>query len=152
MDINNNQTASTQAQADDASAKPVDDVLFEDGLSYGDIVRKDILELMGFTTLSEERKQALYDKIERGIDNRVAARIFDALTEEERAQYQKLTDESKFEEAGQLLQSKGIDAKKWVLEETIIMKMELYEDSRYLKKKVAESAKKQTGTADSDNK
>ena len=148
MDINNNQVAGTQSSDADASAGSVDNVLFEDGLSYGDIIRKDILELMGFTTLSEDRKKALYDKIERGVDNRVAGRIFDALNESDRAEYQRLTDGEKFEEAGQFLQSKGIDAKKWVLEETIIMKMELYEDSRYLKNKIAESGKKQSGSAD----
>jgi hypothetical protein len=126
------QTSSQSSQNDSTEE------VFENGLNYEDIIKKDVLELMGFTTLTQEKKDELHKKIEEAVRNRVAARVFDELSEEDRKQYEKLTDEEKFKEANDFLKSKSIDVDSWFVQEAIAMKLELYEDGKVVRKKVQE--------------
>jgi len=136
----NDQNSNTGQNPQSTQANAGDEV-FDNGLSYEDIIQKDVLELMGFTKLTEEKSKELHEKIEVAIQNRVAARIFDALSEEDRKQYEKLTDEQKFKEANDFLLSKNIDANNWLVQETIVMKLELYEDGKVVKKRAEDLIK-----------
>jgi hypothetical protein len=105
------------------------------GLTFEELGNKDIFELLGFTTLSEERKKALLAKFETTIGNRVAARIYDLLKPEERDEYSKLLNNDSGEAANEFLLGKDIDAKKMYFAETLNLKLELYEDSKIVRQK-----------------
>jgi len=144
MDVNN--------QGDDLQTQTrtqvnVDDDLFEDGVSYQDIIDKDILDLMGFTTLTPEKEDELRAKVNRAIEDRVGARIFDTLAPADRDAYKELLDQQNWAEANNFLSARQINANKWLAEEAVIMKMELYEDSRFVKKKAQEEFDKQKNAA-----
>lgn len=119
-----------------SSQTSVDDQLFDNGLSYKDIIQKDVLDLMGFTTLTPEKKEELHQKIYQAIEDRVAARLYEIFNEEDRTQYQSMLDEKKYDEIKTFLNSKGINIDKMLSDEAIAMKMELYEDSRFVRNKL----------------
>jgi len=133
MDNQNNASNNLQQ-----SSGSIDEQLFDNGLSYKDIIEKDVLELMGFTTLTSEKKEELHQKIYQAIEDRVAARLYDIFNDAEREQYQKMLDEKKYEEIKVFLNSKKINIDKMLSEEAIAMKLELYEDSRFVRSKLKE--------------
>jgi len=139
--MDNQNTISQSASSNQGTQNTGSGEVFDNGLTYEDIIQKDVLELMGFTNLTKEKSDELHQKIEVAIQNRVAARIFDALPEEERKEYERLTDESKNKEANDFLLSKGIDVNKWLTQETIVIKLELYEDGQVVKKRTEELIK-----------
>jgi len=131
MDNQNNASSNLQQ-----SSQSIDDQLFDNGLSYKDIIQKDVLDLMGFTTLTTEKKEELHNKIYQAIEDRVAARLYDMFNDSEREQYQKMLDEQKYEEIKVFLSSKKINIDRMLSEEAIAMKLELYEDSRFVRDKL----------------
>ncbi len=133
MDANNivnNDSTSTNGSV---SGNPE---VYANGLTYDEIIKKDILELMGFTGLTEEKKKELRLKIEEAVNDRVTARIFDTLSESDAQKYDELLGMEKFEDAAKFLSDNGINIEKLLIQETILMKLELVEDSKVLKKRV----------------
>ena len=143
-DVSQNQSSNQAStnKSDDALAQAKKE-MEEEGINYEDIIKKDVLELMGFSNLSEEKKSELHNKIKEAIENRVAARIFEALPEEERNKYSKIIEVGDAQEGYQFLISRDIDAAKWLAEETIMMKIELYQDGQMVKKQAAKLAASQ---------
>ena len=132
MDANNivnNDSTSTNGSV---SGNPE---VYANGLTYDEIIKKDILELMGFTGLTEEKKKNCV-KIEEAVNDRVTARIFDTLSESDAQKYDELLGMEKFEDAAKFLSDNGINIEKLLIQETILMKLELIEDSKVLKKRV----------------
>lgn len=96
-----------------------------DDLSYDDVINKDILELMGISDLPEEEKIELYNKILATVQNRVIARVADAMDEattQEWLEVKKTGDKAKMD---QFMISKDIDINKLMLQESLIYKTEL---------------------------
>lgn len=122
--------------------------LFKDGMTYEEFINKGIIELMGLSDLPQERQDALNEKVEKAIKNRTAARIFDALMEDEREEWDTLLKAEKFEEASKYLAMRQIDYNQWLLEELIIVKYELYEDSKIVRQQAAGLLNKQGRTGD----
>ncbi len=106
--------------------------------SDGDIAKTDIIELLGFTTLPEENIKQMRMRLEEMVQNRVAARIHDTLTEIERNEWQKLLDAGDNEAVVDYLIQKNIDMVKWYAEEDLALKVELYEDSKNVRAKAKE--------------
>ena len=103
---------------------------YDDSVTYQDIIEKDILDLMGFSTLTEAQKEDLHNKISSKLENRVAVQIFDRLSEVDRNSYDSLLIAEKNEEAYSFLKERGIIAEDILTTESLIMKLELYEDSK----------------------
>jgi hypothetical protein len=131
-DVSQSQNSSDPGDNSDAGTSKVS------GFSYDDILKKDILELMGFTDLPQNKREEMHRKIQEAIENRVAARIYDALEPEERDKYEEMLKLGSNDEAYEYLISRDIDAVKWLAEETIAMKVELVEDGKIVKKRFAE--------------
>lgn len=121
---------------------------FANGLTYEEIIEKDILELMGFTTLSEEKKQELYKKINEMVENRTASQIYDRLNETDRDEYDKLISSEKNKEAYDFLKARDIDINEILLTETIMLKLELYEDSTVVRKDAKQMIDEETKKKD----
>lgn len=106
---------------------------FDENLTYRDLIEKDILDLMGFTTLSEEKKKEMHEKFEGMLEMRVGVKILDSLSDEDREAYKKMMEEKKDEESYLFLQDKGIDPMEIMMVESIMLKVEMYMDSKVVR-------------------
>lgn len=106
---------------------------FDENITYRDLIEKDILDLMGFTTLSEEKKKEMHEKFEGMLEMRVGVKILDGLSEEDREAYKKMLEEKKDEESYKFLQDKNIDPMEIMMVESIILKVEMYMDSKVVR-------------------
>jgi hypothetical protein len=96
-------------------------------ISYEDMLRKDILELLGQDDLPEEEKNELYKKMLDTIQNRALMNVLDLLPDEKRDEFNERLDNQNPAEINQFLEESGIDMEKIMLEESIIYKAELVE-------------------------
>jgi len=90
-----------------------------------DIIDKDLLELMGAQNMPQKQKAELYLKMADTIQNRVIARIDDALSDLERQEWLKLLDEGDNAKMEQFLKNKNLDPAKLLVEEALIYKTEI---------------------------
>lgn len=90
-----------------------------------DILDKDLLELMGAKDMPQEKKAELYTKMAQTVQNKVIARIIDALDEAGRQEFVKLIDRGDSKKTEEFLRSKGIEVSKLLVEEAIIYKNEI---------------------------
>lgn len=111
---------------------------FDDEVTYRQLVEEDIVKLMGFTTLSEDRQQKFREMVGQMLENRVGVRILDSLNEQDRAEYASLIESDKNEEATEFLKGKGIDPLEVMTIESVMLKTELYLDSKAVKSKAQE--------------
>jgi hypothetical protein len=70
------------------------------------------------------------------INNRVAARVADNLSDEETKEWQELAQKDN-QQAVDYLKSTGIDLDQWVIEETILYKAEMVRGARALRQGLA---------------
>ena len=118
-------------------------ILFADPY-YKDLVTKDLFELMGFTKLSDEKKEALAKVALETIEQRVLARILGKLSEQERKKLEKMFDERKFAEATKYIIDKKFDLEQIFAEEMLIYKNEMVQSANLLKNNLPKtSAKKE---------
>lgn len=125
------------------------DRFLKDGDTYDDLLNKDILELMGFATLTDEKKEELHKKIADAIELRVVVKLMDSLDDEGKKEYEALLDENDGEKINRLLESKGINLEQMTAQEILLMKMELYQDSKIIKQKASEYLAKQNDNSKS---
>lgn len=137
MDQDKSDTTNTSKVSDiDVKGRDKIESLLPDGISYEDLIQKDVLELMGFTNLEQSKKDDLHKKIQTTIENRVAARILDMLSEEDQEKYDKIIEVGDSEEGFEFLISRDIDAAEFMAQEMILMKIELLFDSQMVKKRL----------------
>jgi hypothetical protein len=91
----------------------------------GDIIEKDIFELMGLENSSEEDKKIVMADMMETIENRVTGRLFDALSEEDRVVFEGLVEAGDDEKIKQFLKEKDIDVVKITAEEALFYKTEI---------------------------
>lgn len=96
-----------------------------DGISYEDIIEKDILDLLGANNMPEEQKRNLYTKMMDTVMNRAMIRVHDALSEKDREEWKKLLDEGDKPKMDKFLHDHGVDLPKILVEEALILKTEL---------------------------
>jgi len=126
----------TNALRDDINSKKIDySKPYDEFVTYEDIISKDILDLMGFTELTDEKRNELHEKIYDSIEVRVAEQILDRLSEDDRNQYDQLLIAEKDQEGYDFLKERGIIPEEILTTEVIIMKLELYEDSKVVREK-----------------
>jgi hypothetical protein len=106
-------------------------------ITYEDIINKDILDLMGARDMPEEKKKELYTKMLETIQNRVIARVADAIGDGEMPEWERLAKEGDKTKMEEFLKSKDIDIAKLYLQEALIYKTEMVN--------LASAAKKQMG-------
>lgn len=94
-------------------------------IDYEEVMRKDILEILGASNLPQKEKEKLYLKMLKTVQNRVIARITDSLKDQEIEELKKLLDEANQEKITQFLKNKKIDWSKMMLQEAMIYKTEL---------------------------
>ncbi|MBI4948100.1 hypothetical protein HY844_00890 [Candidatus Berkelbacteria bacterium] len=93
-------------------------------LNYGQVLEADLLELMGAQDATDEQKEEIYTKALKTIENKVLARVFDNLTEEEIKQWEALP-ENDGEVLKNFLEERAIDIKAFFAEEALIYKTEI---------------------------
>lgn len=98
--------------------------------TYEDIIKKDILDLMGASDMPEEKKKELYTKMLETIQNRVITKIFDQLTPENAEKLKQLIDKGNKSEIENFLKFQNIDLAKLMLEEALIYKTEMVDLSK----------------------
>jgi len=91
------------------------------------LLDKDILEIIGGKDLSQEKKEKLYTRMAETIQNRVIARIYDKLSEENAIQVDSLLESDDKNQLEQFLKEKNIDLAKMLLAEAIVYKSEMIE-------------------------
>jgi hypothetical protein len=124
----------TNALRDDINSKKIDySKPYDEFVTYEDIISKDILDLMGFTELTDKKRNELHEKIYSSIEVRVAEQILDRLSETERNEYDQLLIAEKDQEGYEFLKKRGIIPEEILTTEVIIMKLELYEDSKVVR-------------------
>ena len=92
-------------------------------LTADDIMNKDLLDLMGMKDIKEEDRKALYEKVLKTVQYRVANRLAGLLSDEEFQEWEKLDQDGK----QKFLDSKNIDAAAIYLEEVMAYKIEMVE-------------------------
>ncbi|MEI6039909.1 MAG: hypothetical protein WCP93_01000 [Candidatus Berkelbacteria bacterium] len=88
---------------------------------------EDILKLIGGDDLAPEKKQELYLEIGKTVQNRVIARIYATLSEEEGAEFDKLIDQDEFDKVQEYLRRKNLDLPALMAAEALAYKLEVYE-------------------------
>jgi hypothetical protein len=106
---------------------------FDEYITYRDLIEKDILDLMGFSTLSDEKKKAMHERFSQMLENRVALKVLDGLSEEDREIYKKMLEEGKDEESYKFILDKGVDPMEIMSVEAIMLKVEMYLDSKVVR-------------------
>lgn len=107
---------------------------YDEFVTYQDIIEKDVLDLMGFTKeYPQEKRDELHNKISETIEARIAEQILDRLSDPDRAEYDKLITALKNQEAYDFLMQRGINPEEILATEVLIMKLELYEDSKVVR-------------------
>lgn len=96
-------------------------------LTYNDVISKDIFELMGAKTLSEEKKKELYQKIIDVVQRRTIKFIADNLNNADMEEWKKFKEPK---EKAEFLKKKKIDVEKIMLQQSLIYKTELIELSK----------------------
>jgi hypothetical protein len=107
------------------ASAPANSGFFLPGVTYDDVLDKDILELIGVKNLTDDEKADLYNKMLMTIQDRVITRLLDFLSDEEYAvilNALEQEDRSRFE---QIISEKNIDLVKIFAEETLAYKIEI---------------------------
>lgn len=89
------------------------------------IIDKDIFQLLGLENSSEADKKQVMDDMLETIQNRVVARLYDALGEEASQAFEKLVDEGDDAKVADFLKQKGIDTARITTEEALFYKTEI---------------------------
>jgi len=92
---------------------------------YGELLEKDILELMGVDNLPDKEKEELYKKMLETILNRVVLRLDTQISDEEVEKLKEITDKKDKEGFLKFFQDKGIDIKSIFAEEAALYKVEM---------------------------
>ncbi|PJC65732.1 hypothetical protein CO019_01175 [Candidatus Berkelbacteria bacterium CG_4_9_14_0_2_um_filter_42_30] len=92
---------------------------------YGELLEKDILELMGVDNLPDKEKEELYKKMLETILNRVVLRLDTQISDEEVEKLKEITDKKDKEGFFKFFQDKGIDIKSIFAEEAALYKVEM---------------------------
>jgi hypothetical protein len=95
------------------------------GITFEDVLTKDILELLGMQNLPENEKEELRKTMYETVQNRIAARVLDGLDKEEAKHWQQLLMDNKLKEMNDFLLLKGIDIDQIAAEETLFYKTQL---------------------------
>jgi|GEM_PF-1769476 len=104
-------------------------------LTFQQLVETDIVDLMGFKNLPEDRRADLMKQIEKTLDTRVADQLYDLLSEEDRSLYSELIKKQDGENAQKFLTEKKIDMEKLYGAEALKLKLELYEETKKVRQK-----------------
>jgi hypothetical protein len=114
---------STNNQLVDEGQFPLPNALGQD-INYKEVLDADILKLLGAEKASDEDKQKIYQTAFATVENRVMARIFDQLTDEDIKQWESI-DENDKEAMRSFMNEKGVDLPKLYAMEAITYKSEL---------------------------
>ena len=100
-----------------------------------EIIKKDLMELMGLQNLSDQEKVDLYNKALETIQNRVLIRIVAKLGEDNKEQFFQLIDKEDEKAIDDYLQSKNIDYRALFSEEVLLYKLEMAKKTEAIKEK-----------------
>lgn len=101
-----------------------DSKLFSDD-EIKDILDKDLLDLMGAQTMTDEQKADMYLKMSTTIQDRAMLRVYDALTDEERAEFASIIDSGDAAKTNEYLLAKDISIPKLLVQEAMLYKLEM---------------------------
>ena len=102
--------------------------------TVSDIIEKDILDLIGGESLSQEKKDELHSKMLKTIQNRVIVRIDSTLTDEEIKEWQGVVEGGDPIKIKNFFDSKGIDIEQLMVEEAIVYKTDVVTYFDYINK------------------
>ncbi len=97
----------------------------DQSVSDGEILNKDILELMGASGLPKKKRQKLYAKMLDTIQNRVIARVADQLSEPDLKEWHELAETGDNQQIDRFLKGRGIDVAQLQLQEALMYKAEM---------------------------
>ena len=101
--------------------------------TFEEIIKKDLMQLMGLEHLSEEKKAELYKKALETIQNRVLIRIASNLREKDKEAFFKLIDAQDDKKIDDFLQSKNVDYQSIFGEEVLLYKLEMSKKTQVAK-------------------
>lgn len=134
-DSTQNQTGDDQTQNNnDAQDIAQTSAAMIGGVSYDDLLKKDIIDLMGLSDIPEEEKKKLKDSMMETIQMRLIARVDDLISDQDLPEWKKLLEEGDPEEINPYLEKKGINVNQIMAEETLIYKLEMVKASQGLTK------------------
>lgn len=87
----------------------------------------DILNIIGANDLPADKKQAMYQEMALTVQNRVIARIYTSISEEEGAELDNLIDQEDTIKVQAYLREKDLDMPAMLTQEALAFKLELYE-------------------------
>jgi hypothetical protein len=90
-----------------------------------DFVTKDIFELLGLQSISQQKKDDLLDVMLYTVTNRVMAQILDQLSKEQQEKLEVLLEEDDTEKLVAFLEERGIDYNELFSQEALIYKAEM---------------------------
>lgn len=126
----NDQDETTEELVDRADF-PISTILGKP-MDYQQVLQADFVDLLGASQMSEEEKKQLYEKAAATIENRVIARIFDSLTEEELEEWEQIPVEDA-EALRAYLEDHDIFMDKLCVEEALAYKAEVASLAHQLK-------------------
>lgn len=109
-------------------------------LNLNQVIEKDIIELLGVGSISEEEKINLYEKMIETIRLRTFERFDDSLQDSQREDLKKILEEGTEEELKDFYTSNNFDFEKVMTEEALKYKIELVTYSEFIKQSGASIA------------
>lgn len=89
------------------------------------ILEKDLLELMGEQNMPGEEKVALYEKMAQTVEDRVMLRIYDALTDPERKEFETIIDSGDRAKTNEYLLAKDLSIQQMLVQEAMLYKLDM---------------------------
>jgi hypothetical protein len=116
---------STSAQASANASLIVDDKFFLPGITYDDVLDKDILELLGLKDLSDDEAKEIYDKMFQTIQDRVILDMVEKMSDEDFASLETAVEAKNKDKFEELVTKNHIDVVNLYAQEALAYKIEL---------------------------
>jgi len=120
MELDTNSTQSTKSDGLGQSGK-VNPIVE----AYEELLKTDIIDLIGGKNFTEEQREELYKKMLDTIMNRVIVKVSEKLPDDDFAELEKMLEEGDKDKINKFFEDKNIDIKQMFVEEALVYKVEM---------------------------
>jgi len=120
MELDTNSTQSTKDD-DKAQSSKINPIVE----AYEELLKTDIIDLIGGKNFTEEQREELYKKMLDTIMNRVIVKVSEKLPDDDFAELEKMLEEGDKDKINKFFEDKNIDIKQMFVEEALVYKVEM---------------------------
>lgn len=118
LDINSTQSTKSDGLGQSAKVNPITE-------AYEELLKTDIIDLIGGKDFTDEQKDELYNKMLDTISNRVIVKVSEKLPDNDFVELEKILESGDKEKINKFFEDKNIDIKQMFVEEALVYKVEM---------------------------